>query len=209
MNDQEPNLGERVDGAEKECVPMTGLEKARATFLKAGLAFPQIPEALACQLVERERWVFSTREVTMWPYEIDPYVEESYDPPPPYVVLANAGYGINTYALTYYLVFGPLRLFLHLSWGGIYSNAEMDAADIKKCFYLADEIMSAAMTSGKLRPDECLTIVCSDFYVSHWGLSAPGNIRRSRPTMREPSDLLAKILKWLNDPKPRRGRANQ
>ena len=206
MNDQEPNLGERVDGAERESMPMSGLEKARATLLHAGLAFPQIPEELACQMEEREEWVFSTREVKMWPYDVDRDVDESFHAPPPYAVLANSGYGINSYVLAYYLVFGPLRLFLHLSWGGVYTDPKADAAEIKKCFSLADEILPTAMSSGKLFPDEYLTIVCSDFYGNHWGLSLPEYVRRSDLTNDRASELLAKILNWLNDPKPRRSK---
>lgn len=185
---------------------ITGLEKARKTFLKAGLAFPQIPEELASRLEKKETWVFSSRELTMSPYNIEKYVDESYDPPPPYVVLAHVGYGFNSYFLAYYLVFGPLRLFLGLSLGGAYMDHEANVVEIKKCFSLADEILSAAMTSGKLFPDEHLTIVCSDFYGNHWGLSLPEYVRRSDLTHQPASELLAKILKWLNDPKPRRSR---
>lgn len=205
MNDQKPNLGERVDGAERESMPMSGLEKARKTFREAGLAFPQIPEELASRLEEREEWVFSTHEVRTSPYNVDTYLNESYHSTLPYVVLANAGHGLNSYALAYYLVCGPLRLFLHLSWGGVYTDPEADAAEIKECFSLADEILPAAMTSGKLLPGEYLTIVCS-LYGNHWGLSLPGYIRRSYRAHERASVLLTKILRWLNDPKPRRGR---
>lgn len=206
MNDQESNPGERVDGAERESMPMSGLEKARKTFREAGLAFPQIPEELACRLEEEDRWLFSTREVKMSPYNIEKYVDESYYSPPPYAVLAHVGYGFNSYFLAYYLVFGPLRLFLGLSLGGAYMNHEENVVEIKKCFSLADEILPAAMSSGKLFPDEYLTIVCSDFYGNHWGLSLPEYVRRSDLTDDRASELLAKILNWLNDPKPRRSK---
>lgn len=208
MNDPMPSLDEHVDEA-KDDTPMTGLEKARFTLLNAGLVFPQIPRELADQLQERQRWVFSTREVKMWPYDLHLYVEENYNDPAPYVVLANAGYGCNCYILAYYLVFGPLSLFLHLSWGGIYSNAEEDAAQIKECFSLADRILLASMASSKLIAGERITIVSSDSYDSHWGLSLDGGIRRSSQYTQPPAQFLSKVLDWLNDPKPRKRRTNK
>lgn len=193
-------------GQGKENVPMNGLEKIRSAFLGEGFGFPRIPEELASRLEEQERWHFSSRKETKSPYDIHRYVEESYDPPEPYVLLAHSGYGFNSYVIAYYLVFGPMRLFLHLAWGGAYMDNEANAAEIKKCFSLADEITSAANTSGKLFPDEHLIIACSDFYGSHWGLSVPERHRRSNMTHESAPDFLAKILKWLNDPKPRRPR---
>jgi hypothetical protein len=193
-------------GQAKESAPLTGLENARNTFREAGLAFPQIPEELAVALEEKERWVFSTRDVKMWPYDIDRYVKESCDPPSPYVVLAHAGYGFNSYVIAYYLVFGPLRLFLHLGFGGAYMNEGEDVIKIRECFSLADQILEAAKTSGKLFPDECLTVVCSDFYSNYWGLFVPERNRLSNESHENPEIFLAKILKWLKNPKPRRPR---
>lgn len=141
----------------------------------------------------------------MSPGEVTTYVNESYDPPPPYALLAYSRRWAD--ALVYNLVFGPLRLFLYLSWGERVLDTEEEEAEIKKCFSLADEILPAAMTSGKLFPDEYLTVLGSNLHASHWGLSRPGYIRRSKLiNTRRPSKLLAKILKWLNDPKPRRSR---
>ncbi|MFZ2278304.1 MAG: hypothetical protein WAW39_10915 [Prosthecobacter sp.] len=186
-------------------VEPSGLEKARATFQHAGLTLPHIPQELACRLEQQDRWIFSTRDDTMSPGELTMYVNESYDPPPPYVMLAYSRHWAD--AMVYYLVFGPLRLFLYLSWGEGVLDATEEKAEIQKCFALADEILTAAMTSGKLFPDEYLTVLGSNLHPSHWGLSTHGHIRRSKLiNSRRPSVLLTKILRWLNDPKPRRGR---
>lgn len=37
-----------------------------------------------------------------------------------------------------------LRMFLHLGWGGFYSDAEADSAQIRECFHLADKIVDLA-----------------------------------------------------------------
>lgn len=50
----------------------------------------------------------------MSPYNLQYYVEEMDQADATYVVLAHSGHGTNSYAIQYYLVSGPLRLFLHL-----------------------------------------------------------------------------------------------
>ena len=96
---------------------MTDIEKARELFRQAGLAFPTIPKQLAARLKERGEWLFSTREVKIWPYNLDDYVRESHDAPGDYAVLCHSGHGVNSYAIQYYLVYGPLRMFvLGLGW---------------------------------------------------------------------------------------------
>jgi hypothetical protein len=95
---------------------VSGLSQARAVFSKAELAFPAIPKDLAARLVEREPWVFSTRPLPAWTYEIDRFVDEARSGVvDDYAVLAHAGHGANSYALHYYVVRGPLALFLQLA----------------------------------------------------------------------------------------------
>jgi hypothetical protein len=182
-------------------VLMDALEKARDLFQEAGLAFPKVPEQLAAGLKERGEWLFSTRELKTSPYNLQHYVQESEQAPAAYVVLSHSGHGANSYAIQYYLVSGPLRLFLHLGWGGVYMDAEAATSKIRECFSLADEIVPAAMTSGRFAPGERLTIVGSDFYGSYW--SAPGQSRqRERRGDRGPSEVLTEVLHWLNNPPP-------
>lgn len=172
---------------------MSGLEKARHLFQEAGVAFPKVPDELAAGLKEQGKWLFSTRELRMSPYNLDHYVQESDQAPAAYVVLAHSGHGINSYAIQYYLVSGPLRLFLHMGWGGVYLDADAAAAQIRECFSLADVIVPAAMTSAKFAAGKRLTIVGSDFYGSYW--SAPGETRqKERSGDRGPSGCSLKCF---------------
>lgn len=178
---------------------MSVFEKVRHLFQEAGLAIPNVPEQLAAGLKEQGKWLFSTRALNMSPYNLDHYVEERDQAP--YVVLAHSGHGANSYAIQYYLVSGPLRLFLHLGWGGVYDDAEADASKIRECFSLADKIVPAALTSGKLAPGERLTIVGSDSYGSYW--TVPGQRRKKeRMGNRGPSEVLTEVLHWLNNSTP-------
>ena len=107
-------------------------EKARALFTRAGLAFPTIPEELASRLKKQDTWRYSTRELKMSPYNLLHYVREGdRGAVDDYAVLCHSGHGSNSYALQYYLVNGPLRMFLHLAWGGVYTDAVEAAANIR------------------------------------------------------------------------------
>lgn len=180
---------------------MTDLEKARHLFHDAGLSFPTVPEELAVGLKERGKWLFSTRELTMSPYNLQAYTAECDDAPASYVVLGHSGHGANSYAIQYYLVSGPLRLFLHLGWGGVYMDADAAVSEIRECFALADEIVPTAMRAEKLAAGDRLTIVGSDFYGSYW--SAPGQGRQKESgDEKRPAEVLTEVLHWLKNPPP-------
>jgi len=178
---------------------MTGIEKAKHLFQEAGLAFPTIPEEFAPRFKERGSWVFSTRKLEESPYVLDHYVEEAEkNPVKDYIAIAHSGHGVNSYAIQYYLVQGALQMFLHLDWGGVYSDAEKDAAKIKDCFSLADKIVSTAHATAKLRRGDRLTVVGSDFYGSYW--LKPGEHRHERrDDSKTPADVLAEVLHWLTE----------
>lgn len=177
--------------------PMTDIEKARQLFREAGLAFPTIPEGLAVRLKEQGRWLFSTREIDMSPYNLEHYVHEvDGTDVEDYAVLSHSGHGANSYAIQYYLVYGALRMLLHLGWGGVYMGADAATDNIRECFSLADQIVPAALAAGRLGADGRLTVVGSDFYGSYW--SAPGQSRqKERSDSKAPAEVLAEVLHWL------------
>jgi hypothetical protein len=179
---------------------MTDIEKARRLFREAGLAFPTIPEGLAVQLKEQSRWLFSTREIDMSPYNLQHYVHEvDGTDVEDYAVLSHSGHGANSYAIQYYLVYGPLRMFLHLGWGGVYMDADAAAGNIRQCFSLADQIVPAAMTVGRLGAGDRLTVVGADFYGSYWLAPEQSRQKESRDS-KGPAEILAEVLHWLTSP---------
>jgi hypothetical protein len=175
---------------------MTDIKKARHLFQKAGLAFPTIPNEFATGLKERDEWLFSTRELKMSPYNLEHFVREGDGFLGDYAVLCHSGHGVNSYAIQYYLVYDPLRMFLHLGWGGVYMDADAAADNIRQCFSLADEIVLVMGTVQRLRSGDRLTIVGSDFYGSYW--SSPGeSCRKEDPDSKRPAEVLAEVLYWL------------
>jgi len=148
---------------------MTDIEKVKGLFKKNNLYFPAIPGQLALRIEERSNWLFSTRTDEMWPYNLAEYIGEVDERRvEDYALLSHSGHGLNSYALQYYLVCGPLEMFLHLAWGGVYSKPERTAAQICACFMLADEIVTFAGLTKKVEPGAKLRIVGSNFYGSYW-----------------------------------------
>lgn len=180
---------------------MIDIEKARKLFRDAGLAFPTIPVELAAQLKEQSEWVFTTRQLETWPYNLQHYIDEvERSQVKDYVVLSHSGHGVNSYAIQYYLVHGSLYMFLHLGWGGVYMDAKEDAATIRECFSIADQVVRAAQSVPSFQAGEHLTVVGSDFYGSYW--LAPGESRRedtdrSDPLRVSPQEALTAALSWL------------
>jgi len=124
-----------------------------------------------------------------------------------YVLLAHAGHGVNSYALHYYLVQAPLRLFLQVAWGGVYMDAAEATADVNDCFRLAGELLEAgrnAVRRGRLGPHDRLLVVASSFYGGYCVL--PGQPEpRAEPRDRSiawlkgaPQDFLRQALEWCN-----------
>ncbi len=117
---------------------MSDLEEARQLFTDAGLAFPTIPdEELAGQLEKREERVYSTTPVKSSPYMLSEFVAGRGTDVEEYAILSQAGHGINSYAIQYYVALGPLRMFLFLGWGGAYMDEESKESQIATCFALA------------------------------------------------------------------------
>jgi hypothetical protein len=186
-----------------EIEPVTDINRARELFRSAGLAFPTLPEELAAKLKERDPWVYSTRPVRRWAYELDAYVRELQTRHiRDYALLAHSGHGIASYAIQYYLVHGHLRMFLHLGWGGAYGNHEEEAARISSCFKRADEVVQELVRNAReFHAEEHLTVVGSDFYGSYWIPPGPGRQRieigRGRPLVESPLAALTQVRDWL------------
>lgn len=178
-----------------------GISRARALFRKAELAFPAIPRDLAARLEEREPWVFSTRPLPASPYDIERFVEEVHSGViDDYAVLAHAGHSVNSYALHYYLVRGPLALFLQLAWGGAYGDDVRDRAHVRQCFSMADRLLKAtgAVPATPLVGSDRLLVVGSDFYGSEW--RAPnGTVERLGPggDTQHVVDVLAAAIQFV------------
>ena len=79
---------------------MTAIDKARKLFMEAGLRFPTLPTQLAATLKQYGQWEFSTRPISMSPYNLGHYVDEAEQAQvEDYAVLSHSGHGVNSYAI--------------------------------------------------------------------------------------------------------------
>jgi hypothetical protein len=178
----------------------------------AGLDMPPIPEDLAGTFVKRSKWCFCSRRLfRRSPYDLFRYVEMwGATKVTDRVLLAHAGHGINSYAMHYYLVRGPLRLFLQVGWGGVYMG-ERETTEVNRCFGLVGSLLSAAdvaVRSRRLRPADTLCVVASDFYGGHvWppATRRPLSMRELREH-KDPdlsaSNVLGKAITWCEGSSP-------
>jgi hypothetical protein len=150
---------------------MKAFVEAKRIFLEAGLGFPAVPLGLAARLEQHGPWTFATRQLEVWPYDFDHYVEEAHGPVADHVVLAHAGHGSNSHAIHYYLVHGAVRMFLQLGWGGVHMDADARTASVRACFARADELVRAAGVAGRIPAGHRLIVAASDFYGAWWQLA--------------------------------------
>jgi len=191
---------------------MKDITKAKVLFKKAGLAFPILPKKLAAELKEVDNWHYSTLlNDDRCPYFIETYLNENDKTNiGDYAVISHSGHGINSYAIQYYLVYGPLRLFLFLGWGNVYEDEKEAVAQIKECFGLADKITkdTATIVSSGSR----LTVVVSGFHGSYWTPhDKSGTVvrRTDLSSEKRPKQVLNEVLDWINSIKARRNRNNK
>lgn len=163
---------------------MKAFVEAKRTFHEAGLVFPAIPLALGARLEQQGPWTFASRPLEVSPYDFDHHVEEAHGDVADYVVLAHAGHGSNTLALHYYLVQGPLRLFVQLGWGGVHMDADARTAAARQCFARADELVRAATTGSRVPAGQRLVVAASDFYGAWWRLAPADTPYQRHPSMR-------------------------
>lgn len=163
-----------------------GLTEAQHFFTQQGLPFPYIPPEMRPAIHRIGEAVYGTHEHAESLYDIAPFVEEAATQPvEDYILLGEAGHGINSYAIHYYLVRGPLAVFIQKSWGGAYTDVRQAEKDIAETFHRVEQLVdavAAAQQRGVFPPGARLIVTDSSFYGSSWiyleQQTAPGMIFR-------------------------------
>lgn len=148
----------------------SGLEAAQAWLAEEGIPFPSMPVELQNALKPISEGIFSSRStLPATPYFTHPFIEEvktqSVDN---YALLAFDGHGMNSYAIHYYLVYGPLAFFLQVSWGGAYMDREKAQAGISSVFAKVNPIIEAAMKVDESKASSRFILSASSFYGIRW-----------------------------------------
>ena len=158
--------------------------RVEALLAESGVAMPPMPADARTRLKEREEWCFCTRALKVSPSELQHFVRKAIaGVSPDYVLIAQAGHGIGSSALYYFLVQGPLQLFLQIGWGGGSVESERSTALINECFALAHRLVGAipeALRRGWLPRQGRITVVGSSLGEGFWEVTAAGE-RASQP----------------------------
>lgn len=126
----------------------TEVDRARRMFSNAGLSLPPIPERFSNALRMTTNWCFSTCAINPdVMYMFDQYLWEALaGQSPDYLAFSHAGHGLNSYALNYQLVDGPLVLIVQAPFGGVYmTNAHTEGAiaQFQRCEALIEAVEGA------------------------------------------------------------------
>lgn len=147
------------------------VDVARLEFEVLGVPFPPVPAPFVADFGWVAEQIYGTREDRPNPYDLVRYVEEvTAASPADYVLVGRDGHGINSQAMHYYCVEGPLALFVQLGFGGAYTPGG-NKERITSVFAAAADLRTAVATArahGRLAPDERLLVVQSDFHGARW-----------------------------------------
>ena len=156
------------------------------------------------QVVE---WIYGTRSDQESLYHLISFVTEvGTKPVADYLLFGHDGHGINPYTMHYYLVRGPLALFVQEGWGGAYGDSVAEVQAVTERFRQAEALVhavDAAQQRGAFKPDERLVVIARGFSRSIWrrlhGLAVDQNALFASPDWHEERDVLAAVTGMLSD----------
>lgn len=182
--------------------------RLEALLAEIGLAMPPMPADAEDRLKERDDRCFCTRALKVPPSDVTHYARKAIGgASPDYVLVAQAADGLPRAAIHYFLVQGPLQIFLQIGWTEDQVERSRAAGLVNDCFALADRLVTAvpqALRLGRLAREGRLTVVGSEFRESFWEVAAAG-ARARQPgrsprikgrDMRGPREVLTQAVAW-------------
>jgi hypothetical protein len=122
----------------------SAVAEAKRLFEDAGLLLPPVPSGLRAKFRRLDEWLYGSRAVIpLAMYLFEPYLLEAiHSKVPDYVAIGHLGHGINSYAITYQLVYGSIACFTQTAWGGVYGDPDSETAEarrqLEKCAQLVE-----------------------------------------------------------------------
>ena len=142
---------------------MNDESEAREQFERAGLILPKVPASLLNAFHRIADWLYGSRDVDFWDmysfsrYPMEAILGEAAD----YVAIGHVGHGINSYAMTYQLVYGPIACFVQSAWGGVYMDSDAVTAITREKLEKCSELVKLAERS--VSPRQRLIVMDADF----------------------------------------------
>ncbi len=150
---------------------------ARDAFAGEGLPWPPVPEPLASALqpvADTAEGVFATRTLPIGPYALEAYVGEALagKAPGDYALVGFDGHGMNSRAAHFYLVRGPLALFVQVPWGGAFAEAEAERTEVTQAFDWSGRLLARVtelQSTGRWPANRRLFVVETRLGHRRWG----------------------------------------
>jgi hypothetical protein len=154
-----------------------GWQSLVESFEGQRLPVPPVPLVLRKALRSRDSWCWATREVSssdmylFRPYPVHGvFAGQATD----YVAVNHAGHGVNSYAVTYQLVYRGLAIFTQVEWGGVYTDNDAAARRLTEVFESCQNLIGLADRHEFTR-DSPFRLLCLDSWFRD--VSAVGWIR--------------------------------
>jgi hypothetical protein len=94
-------------------------------FATCGLGAPHVPQSLKPALAHFDTWWWTTDDEEDTPSPDADYIMATAwleGPVPDHLSVSHAGHGVNSYALTWRMAYGPVAMLVQAPYGGIYDN---------------------------------------------------------------------------------------
>jgi len=148
------------------------LLEAKGQFEAQGLPFPYIPKEMEAGFKRLRPWVFGTGHRGHGLYNISKFSRDALTrPQEDFLLLGQAGHGIQSYAMHYYVARNPLYLFLQIAYGGAYTDNDEAIDAMNTRYALAEQLIKTLPSAARredLPPQERWIITSTDFYNSSW-----------------------------------------
>jgi hypothetical protein len=143
---------------------MDAVVAARAFFASQKLPFPPLPAHFEAKLGAVSEHLFATLPVNVSAFDLEVWADEVSASSAPLALLGVDGRGINSWAMHYYLVDGPLALFVQSPWGGAYDDEADARSRITRAFDTCaklQQLVDETMRLGKMPARQRLLVVHS------------------------------------------------
>ena len=144
-------------------------------FAAEGLGKPPIPRVFRSSFQARDHWCFASRDVEPgWMYGFRVYPSEVITKGVEnYVAVSHGGHGINSYAITYHLVYGRLALFAQTLWGGACTATASASARVADQFERCAELIDTyeAYAAADLLPSAPARLIVIDSDLGRRGMA--------------------------------------
>jgi hypothetical protein len=153
--------------------PPDPIFRVRALFADQGLPFPPLPPSLESGLRQTGEHTFASRDALPPLYALDAHLTPlRQGTVTDYVALGFDGHGINSWAMHFYLVAGPVAMFLQCRWDNVYDDQARAKERMEGVFGLAERLildLEQAQREGRLAGGQRMLLCFSDFTPSGWG----------------------------------------